>query len=234
MDMQMALLESTKEQLIERIRSHSFLTRCRAGEVSLDELKIFLVQQGLYSAYFTRYLCAMMANLPSNEEVLELAENLFEELGLAPNSPRPHHLIYREMLEHYSVSLDGAQPLAGTRRLIDSMFQHCRNLNPAAGLGALCLGAEGLVPPMYGDIILGFEALGAARCDIEFFHIHVECDDGHAETIRDIMLDIASSAPEQIDLMLNAGHRLVDARLEFFSSIEAALWEAPHSQPATA
>ncbi|OHX13432.1 TenA family transcriptional regulator [Chromobacterium sphagni] len=225
MDMQLALFESTKEQLIERIRSHSFLKRCRSGEVSLDELKIFLVQQGLYSAYFTRYLCAMMANLPSNEEVLELAENLFEELGLAPNSPRPHHLIYREMLEHYSLSLDGAQPLAGTRRLIDSMFLHCRNLNPAAGLGALCLGAEGLVPVMYGEIIRGFEAQGAIRRDIEFFHIHVECDDGHADTIREIMLDIASSTPEQIDVMLSAGMSLVDARLDFFSSIEEAYQE---------
>ena len=232
MDMQLEQFESSKEQLIERIRSHSFLQRCRSGEVSLDELKIFLVQQGLYSAYFTRYLCAMMANLPSNEEVLELAENLFEELGLAPNSPRPHHLIYREMLEHYSLSLDGAQPLEGTRRLIDSMFQHCRSLNPAAGLGALCLGAEGLVPAMYSEIIRGFEAQGAVRRDIEFFHIHVECDDGHAEAIREIMLDIASSAPEQVEVMLAAGMSLVEARLDFFSSIEAAHQAQKQAVPA--
>ncbi|TDR79751.1 TenA family transcriptional regulator [Paludibacterium purpuratum] len=234
MDKYLMRLESAKAQLIEQIRSHSLLARCRAGNVTLDELKILLVQQGLYSAHFTRYLCAMMANLPSNNEVLELAENLFEELGLAPDSPQPHHLIYREMLDHYALTLDDAQPLSGTQRLIESMYQHCRDPNPASGLGALCLGAEALVPSIYSDIICGFESHGASQHDIAFFHIHVACDDGHAETIRDIMLDIASTAPEQIDVMIRAGTELVEARLAFFSAIEAAHQERQRAQPAIA
>ncbi len=222
MEFQIARLETAKASLIHTTRSHSFLSRCRRGEVSLDELKIYLVQQGIYGQYFTRYLCAMMANLPSNEAVLTLAENLFEELGLAPNQPKPHHLMYREMLERYSLTLDGAHALPGTRQLIDSMFSHCRNLNPANGLGALCLGAEGLVPAIYSDIIAGFTAQGARVRDVEFFQVHVVCDDGHAESLRDIMVEVASREPEQIDKMVHAGEALVAARLEFFSSIEAA------------
>jgi pyrroloquinoline-quinone synthase len=222
MDFQVACLKAAKASFIERIRSHSFLGRCRRGEVCLGELKLYLVQQGIYGQYFTRYLCAMMANLPSNEAVMTLAENLFEELGLVPNRPKPHHLIYREMLERYSLALDGAQGLPGTRHLIETMFNHCRNLNPACGLGALCLGAESLVPAIYGDIIAGFMAQGAQARDVEFFQLHVGCDDGHAEALRDIMVEIASREPEQIRRMLQAGRELVAARLEFFSSIEAA------------
>ncbi|MCX2796291.1 iron-containing redox enzyme family protein [Microbulbifer thermotolerans] len=222
MDTQLKLLEAGKGALIGRLRSHPFLQRCREGAIQLDELKVFLAQQGLYSAYFTRYLCAMMANLPSNREVLALAENLFEELGLEPDSPQPHHEVYRSMLYRFEVSLESAELLPGTSQLIDTMFRHCRDTRPSAGLGALCLGAEALVPAIYGDIVAGFRACGAADGDIEFFLLHIECDDGHAETIRDIMVDIAAADPGQLGIMLAAGSDLVEARLRFFDSIEAA------------
>lgn len=226
MDMQHELIEASKSALIERLRSHPFLRRCREGRVTLEELRIFLAQQGLYSSYFTRYLCAMMANLPSNDEVLALAENLFEELGLDPDSPQPHHLIYRTMLDRFGVRLGDAEPLPGTRLLIDSMFHHCRNQEPSAGLGALCLGAEALVPALYADLVAGFRACGATDPDIEFFLLHIECDDGHAETIRDIMVDIAHADPAQLDTMLGAGSDLVEARRKFFDSIEVAFRES--------
>ncbi|MGL6162683.1 TenA family transcriptional regulator [Microbulbifer sp.] len=226
MDMQLELLEASKSALIERVRSHPFLRRCREGRVALEELRIFLAQQGLYSGYFTRYLCAMMANLPGNDEVLALAENLFEELGLEPDTPQPHHLIYRTMLDRFGVRLEDAEALPGTRLLIGSMFRHCRDPQPSAGLGALCLGAEALVPALYADIVTGFRACGAADRDLEFFLLHIECDDGHAETIRDIMVDIACADPAQLDTMLGAGSDLVEARLKFFDSIEMAFRES--------
>jgi pyrroloquinoline quinone (PQQ) biosynthesis protein C len=227
MELHLPVLENTKATLVARVRDHSFLRRCRAGEVTLDELKLFLVQQGIYSSYFTRYLCALMGNLPSNDQVLQLAENLCEELGLTPDSETPHSTLYRDMLKAFDLTLEGARPLVGTRRLIDTMFDHCRHPNSARGLGALCLGAEALVPPMYADVIAGFEACGVASRTVDFFRIHVECDDGHAETLRDIMVELANRDAENLPYMLGAGHALVDARMDFFSSIEAAAQPHP-------
>lgn len=100
------------------------------------------MQQRQYSAYFTRYLCAMMANLPSNVEVFELAENLFEELGFAGDEETLHYLLYRNMLEDFGLSLKSAPPTAATRKLIETMFSSCRNTRSSVGLAALCLGAE--------------------------------------------------------------------------------------------
>lgn len=235
MDMQLELLEAGKSALIGRLRSHPFLQRCRGGAAQLSDLKVFLAQQGLYSAYFTRYLCAMMANLPSNREVLALAENLFEELGLEPGSPLPHHEIYRDMLDRFEVDLESAECLPGTRQLVDTMFRHCRDARPSAGLGALCLGAEALVPTIYADIVAGFRACGAADEDIEFFLLHIACDDGHAETIRDIMVGIAAADPGQLGIMLAAGNDLVEARLRFFDSIETSCrGSQPQSAPTAA
>ncbi|NRF72193.1 iron-containing redox enzyme family protein [Aquincola sp. S2] len=220
MDLRHALLETTKDTLIRRIRSNGFVTRCRDGQVTLDELKRFLVQQGLYSAYFTRYLCALMSNLPSNHEVLELAENLFEELGLDGNvKSTPHHLIYRNMLGRFDLTLQDAEATPGTLALIDTMLWHCRHNNPAFGLGALCLGAEALVPALYADVLAGFKACGVPSEDVDFFRIHVECDDGHAETIRDIMVSLAKDDDAQMEIMLRAGRTLVDARWNFFDDL---------------
>lgn len=229
MELYLPVLENTKASLIARVREHSFLQRCRAGDVTLQELKLFLVQQGIYSSYFTRYLCALMGNLPSNDQVLKLAENLCEELGLTPDSETPHSIVYRDMLKAFDLTLDGARPLVGTRRLIDTMFDHCRHANSARGLGALCLGAEALVPPVYADVITAFEAHGVPARTLEFFRIHVECDDGHAETLRDIMVELASRDADNLPFMLGAGNALVDARMDFFSSIEA---EAEDKAPA--
>jgi pyrroloquinoline quinone (PQQ) biosynthesis protein C len=177
-----------------------------------------------------------MANLPANKQVLDLASNLCEELGLTDDSATPHSIIYYRMLNHFGLDMEGQRPLPGTRRLIDAMFDHCRDPRVARGLGALCLGAEALVPSIYTDLINGFMAAGVPARAIEFFQIHVECDDGHADTMRDIMIALADADPDQLPLMLSAGNALVDARLDFFESIEAhykarSLAAATHASP---
>ncbi|HEV7372757.1 iron-containing redox enzyme family protein [Arenibaculum sp.] len=217
------MLVDTKQRLIDRVRQHPFLGRCRQQTVTLDELKVFLVQQGMYSSYFTRYLCAMMGNLPRNDYVLKVASNLVEELGLAEDSPTQHSTMYREMLAHFGLSREGAKPLLGTRRLIDTMFDHCRDPKPARGLGALCLGAEMLVPAVYTDVIAGFQGCGVSSGAVAFFQQHVECDDGHADIMWEIMMELVKDDPGQVALMVNAGEALVDARLAFFTSIEASV-----------
>lgn len=222
MDHTAQILDAARLDLIAAAVDHPFLKRCRRGDVTLPLLKQFLVQQGHYSRHFTRYLCALMSNLPGNDQIHALADNLFEELGLSDDSPTPHSVIYAAMLERFGLSLErGPAPLPATLALIRTMSEHCRDANPARGLGALCLGAEALVAPMYTDIMAGFAALGIAGKDMEFFRIHIECDDGHADTLRDIMLATARQDPGQLDVMIGAGHALVRARLDFFTAIEA-------------
>jgi pyrroloquinoline quinone (PQQ) biosynthesis protein C len=214
------LFEEETQKLITRVQDHSFLRRCRDGSISLDELKSFVIQQGKYSAHFTRYLCALMSNLPSNAHILELAENLFEECGFEDKNSIPHSVIYKNMMEKMGVSLESAPLYPETEHLISTMLGHCKNPNSAYGLGALCLGAEALVPVVYSDLITGFKACGVPAEHLEFFSIHVECDDGHAETIRDIMVEISCKDQEQAKIIIEAGAALVNARMEFFSGIE--------------
>ena len=219
----MNALESARAELTASVVQHPFLKRCRKGTIAMPVLKQLLVQQGHYSRHFTRYLCALMSNLKSTDQILALAENLFEELGLTSDSPTPHSVIYKSMLERFGLNLDtGPAPLPATLALINTMFEHCRDPNPAMGLGALCLGAEALVAPVYADIMAGFASQGIGGKDMEFFRIHIECDDGHADTLRDIMVLTAEQDPAQLDIMIAAGRALARARCDFFSAIEAS------------
>jgi pyrroloquinoline quinone (PQQ) biosynthesis protein C len=114
------------------------------------------------------------------------------------------------------------------------MLHHCKNPNPSYGLGAICLGAEALVPGLYTDLIAGFTACGIAPKDIDFFRIHVECDDGHAETLRDMMVSIAADDTDQVEIMLQTGRAMADARFGFFSGIESPTQAADAVQRAVA
>jgi predicted LPLAT superfamily acyltransferase len=55
-----------------------------------------------------------------------------------------------------------------------------------------------------------------------FFTLHITVDDEHATTMGEIMASIAKDNPEAIANMVSAGRDLVDARMEFFTSIEEA------------
>lgn len=185
----------------------------------MDVLKRFLVQQWFYSGYFTRFLCALMANLRSNAHVRDLAQNLFEELGLADDSQIPHFVIYRRMLGDLGLNCQDEKPTRGTLLLIDSMFSYCRQVDPSFGLGALCLGAEGLVPSMYQDLVAGFRAQGVPDETLHFFHLHITCDDDHALTLNRLMVELIEEEPACLSRIVSAGGALVSARMKFFDDI---------------
>lgn len=204
---------------VERLRGHPFIRRCRAGTITQRELGVFLAQHAKYSAYFTRYLCALIANLGDSEDVLKLAENLAEELGFGDDGGEPHARIFARMLGQFGIDVAATPTFAPTQRLIETTFHYCRQPDPAYGLGALCLGAEAIVPALYSDIIAGFNANGIDDERLEFFRIHVECDDGHADTMRAILARLQEDDPARGVRILEGAHAMIDARLNFFSGI---------------
>jgi len=189
--------------------------------ITLDELRNFLAQHGKYSRYFTRYLCALISHLDEGEDVLHLAENLTEELGYGGDAETrtPHWRIYAEMLKDFGIELDKCPTYPETQNLIDTMFMLCRQPHGTAGLGALCLGAEGLVPPLYSRIIAGFRNQGVELNRLAFFSIHIECDDDHAETMYKILARQIEQSQSSRLTALHAGEIAVNARLRFFDAL---------------
>ena len=214
---------STVEQvcasLSARILSHPFLVKCGDGTVSVGELRKFLVQHGKYSRYFTRYLCALISQLDDAKDVLRLAENLVEELGYASDARIPHSRIYAQMLERFDIRPEAHSVYPETQTLVDTMFMLCRQPGGIAGLGALCLGAEAIVPTTYARIMQGFRRHGVPDESLEFFAIHVHCDDDHARTMYSIIDRLVEQSSSHYTTMINAGEIAINARLRFFDAL---------------
>lgn len=197
---------------------HPFLRRCADGTISMPELGRFLVQQGKYSSYFTRYLCAAISQLHESNDVLCLAGNLAEELGLGREKRIPHSRLYTDMLHTLCVNTD-VRATPETENLIDTMFMLCRQPGGVAGLGALYLGAEAIVPAMYERILKGFGFHHVSEDALEFFSIHVECDDDHADSMHAILARMVEEQPSYEVVALNAGEIAINARLRFFDGL---------------
>ena len=212
-------LAQLKEEMINQIFKHPFLTQCRSGEVSLDRLNTFLVQQGKYSSNFTRYICQLMVNLESHEDVLSIFDNLFEELGFGEVKAPPHSHIYRSMLQNFGLDLRMQPTLPSTQRLIDTMMNFCKQPEGIYGLAALCLGAEAIVPQLYSDIVTGFVAKGIDRKQLNFFTLHIECDDDHADTMLAILSRLTIAKPALFEIVRHAAFLTIQARIEFLDDM---------------
>lgn len=217
------LLDALERRNCDLVRQHPFVRRCAEGSVSLPALKVFLVQHGKYGAWFTRYLCALIANLGDNGDVTRLTQNLAEELGYDHLRGEPHAAIYARMLADFGIDRAHAPTLPATQRMIRTMLDYCKRDNPAYGLAALCLAAEAIVPPLYRDLMQGFLACGVPEHKLEFFRIHIECDDSHGQTMRDILVRMLNEDLSLCGAVHEAATQVINARLNFFSAIE---WEA--------
>ena len=196
-----------------------FLTRCREGLVTRQELQTYVRQQCHYSRHFTRYLSALLANIVNEADRRDLVQNLFEEMGLGAFGSVPHAQIYRDMMDSMGLSLDDEPPFAETDALIATMFECSASKRPMVGLGALCLGAEAIVPHLYSTIVSGFESIGEPRANLSFFAIHIEGDDEHAVTMRRIILrEIERDPASRVDLDYGAA-RAIAARISFFRAL---------------
>jgi len=206
-------------RLNAQVIEHPFLARCADGSISWAALSRFLIQHGKYARYFTRYLCALISQLDEDDDVLRLAANLVEELGQSADSRVPHSRLYAEMLRSFDLTLSDQPVYPETQNLIDTMFMLCRQQGGAPGLGALCLGAEAIVPATYERIIAGFRSHGVPDKALEFFTIHVQCDDEHARTMSEIINRITGGSPRHHVSVMSAGEIAVAARLRFFDAL---------------
>ena len=210
-----------KPEWLNSLRATSFLSRCRTGIVSRRELELFLKQHHYYSQHFTRYLCALISNLRNEHDRQELTKNLFDEMGLFTGVS--HAEIYRRMLLTILPAGNDVAVFPATQALIDTMLECCRNARPMVGLGALCLGAEAIVPEVYSTILNGFDAVREPRENLHFFTIHINDDDEHARTMRNIILrELSNNSRSRHDLEYGAA-RAFDARVEFFEAISKAV-----------
>lgn len=187
--------------------NHPYLKAIREGEfpdVGLA-LKDFAFQYGFYSSAFVRYMLALIENLSKAEHKQTLQSNLDEEQGnvhdadlppdvLASVIGQPHTSLYRRFQEALGVDAEyrkTAQRCHASRLWTREFLQLCK-INEFVGIGAIGIGTELIVSPVYGQILEGLKKhSNLTMTQRVFFDLHCQCDEGHANQLLWIAEDLA-------------------------------------------
>ena len=210
---------SIPAQLIQRLDTAGFLMRCRTGVATKVELEEFLVQHYFYARNFTRYLCALIANLSDDRERMELTKNLLEEMGFGGFGNKPHAQIYREMLDTLGISPEIHKILPTTAALTATMLRLCSDPDSLVGIGALCFGAEAIVPHVYRQVLNGLIAAGFPEKPLEFFRIHIDGDDEHALTMEEIAVRLCNGDHSRRQILYFSAALMIEHRRNFFEGL---------------
>jgi len=217
---------------------HPWLQRLEAN--TLPDMRAALVDFAWhyygYSQWFPRYLRAVIQRLEVPAHRALLAENLAEEKGhlseedcdtlraidIDPQSVAgiPHSLLFRKFCK--SIGLDDAAlstVAPATIRWRSSFLDYLTSASPAAAVGALGLGTEGIVKTIYRPIVNGLRKFGQLdRRDYVFFELHCFVDDQHGKDLMGIAASLGQTEEGRSDLrsgMLTA----LNLRREFWDNL---------------
>jgi quercetin dioxygenase-like cupin family protein/pyrroloquinoline quinone (PQQ) biosynthesis protein C len=203
--------------------SNPLLAAFGQGTLTREDLRYIYSQYHLYSKNFTRFVAAVMANCDSDLFRAQLSENLWEEGG-GCEPERRHAQIFRNFLRT-SLAVDNPDAIdyaPYTRHFMREYLVQCLRSEPMVGTAFLSLGTEGIVARLYQIMLVGLRAVGIPESELEFFHLHISCDDEHAVTLERMMASYAD-VPGWFDACQGAMNRALELRDEFFTNIYAAL-----------
>jgi pyrroloquinoline quinone (PQQ) biosynthesis protein C/mannose-6-phosphate isomerase-like protein (cupin superfamily) len=214
-----AALESlTAFQRDHALWDSPLLAACSAGTLSRDEFREVFSQYLLYSQNFTRLLAALMTSCESDLFRAQLSENLWDEGGGCEPDRRHSQIFRRFLTDSLAVDVHAVRYQSFTRLFVNSYLEFCRRAPAHAASAFLSLGTEGIVPRLYGIFCTGLLKAGLHDSELEFFHIHMECDDEHAETLANMMRSYADR-PNWYDDCREAIHYALELRREFFAEL---------------
>jgi pyrroloquinoline quinone (PQQ) biosynthesis protein C/quercetin dioxygenase-like cupin family protein len=199
-----------------------FFKACTNGLLTKADYQFFFAQYYLYSQNFTRYLAALMANADNDYHRARLSENLWEEGGGLEKDKR-HAEIFRKFLrDGLELDIEKIDYLDATRFFVREFLDFCLRSHPAAGSAFLSLGTEGIVSRMYTIMVEGMVKAGLPEEALTFFHIHIGCDDEHAETLEDMMVSYMHT-PDWYNTCLSSMNYALSLRHRFFESLYDAI-----------
>lgn len=159
-----------------------------------------------------------MANCDRDNFRAKLTENLWEESG--EGSGVSHASIFRHFLTS-SLGISDLQTIEYedfTRNFLNIYLENSMQADPIWSSAWLSLGTEGIVSNMYQIMVEGMRQAGFQDSELDFFHIHIGCDDEHAATLSELMCAYADR-PEWYQTCAKATDLALSARAHFFNCL---------------
>jgi quercetin dioxygenase-like cupin family protein/pyrroloquinoline quinone (PQQ) biosynthesis protein C len=198
------------------------LDRFAQGTLSRDELRYVFSQYHLYTTSFTRFIAAVMASCENDLFRARLSQNLWEEGG-GCEPERRHAQLFRNFLQRsLTVDVDRIDYAPFTRLFVRDYLDRAQRLEPMAAAAFLAVGTEGIVSRVYDIMQTGLRHAGIPDSELEFFALHIACDDEHAVTLEHLMVSYADR-PGWFDACANGIACALDLRTAFFDRLFDAL-----------
>ena len=201
---------------------HSFLRRCRARELSDQDVKILAVQMYKFCTEFSRILAATFVRCPDEYARVVIADNLYDETGQG-NNLLTHPELFRRFTRALGFSdqeLEDMRVEPETQSLIDTYIALPERYGYLAGLGAICYASENIVSVLYTQLLEGISnGVEVADDALAFFHSHVELDNEHANALINLVNRGVHTRKEARKIVLAIKEALA-ARMRFFDGIE--------------
>ncbi len=178
---------------------HPYLRRLAAGDLPDPELAIrdYCHQYYFYSAAFPSYLKSVLQRLEDPVHREMILQNLHEEQGRDPANPEniPHTELFQRFRRAAGVdeAYDAEHgPCATVQIWRDQFLQTCGSQHPGVGLGAIGIATEMIVSRVYAYLHQAVVAhTEMTPDDFLFLTLHMECDDGHADQMKRISVELA-------------------------------------------
>lgn len=214
------LLKETQE--FHPLWNNSLLKECTNGSFNKEDFKIIFSQYYHYSKQFTKLLAVGLLKCDDDYHRSLLSENLWEERGEKDPKKR-HSEIYRKFLtKTLGVNLNETKYEPYAELFFKNYMELCLVSEPSECIAILSFATEGIVSRLYEIFRTGLLKAGVTYEDLEFFNIHIECDDDHALTLEKIMLSYHEEEgwAERCQRAIKKG---LDLRNKFFSDIYEAV-----------
>jgi pyrroloquinoline quinone (PQQ) biosynthesis protein C/mannose-6-phosphate isomerase-like protein (cupin superfamily) len=215
-------------QLNHQKDNHSFwnnklFSAGKQGLLTFEDWRYVFSQYYLYNKNFTRYLTAIMTNCENDYYRSRLSENLWEEGGGAKPEERHAELFRKFLVQTLQIKDLNAIEFADSSRLFANEYlSRCIQRDPAYGTALLSLGTEGIVSRMYSILVECMTKAGIPDSELTFFHLHIGCDDEHAETLAEMMASF-SDMPGWYEICAQATDDALTLRENFFNSLTATI-----------
>ena len=131
-------------------------------------------------------------------------------------------MFHNFLTQSLEINLDDVKFEAYSHNFVQRFLNQCINENALESSAFLSIGTEAIVPRLYSIMVQGMEKAGLSESDLKFFHLHMECDDEHAETLEEILLDYQDH-PNWEQRSLAALDYALNLRLQFFEEIYETL-----------
>ncbi len=240
------ILSLAHEALAHEAVRHPFLAAFAGGRLGdpIEAVRRYAWEYSGYSAWFPHYLRSVIDRLAREDHRALLLHNLEEErgqlgaddcaalreVGIAPEPliGVPHPVLFRRFCSAVHVTeLELSQPSPAAVHWRTRFLAFLQNATEAEAVGALGLGTELVVKPIYHQLLAGIRrAASLRREDYVFFELHCLVDDQHQLDLLAIARDLSASATGLGELrrgMLTA----LELRREFWNALELGIRNQP-------